>query len=77
MQGWIMLDAPGLLLLYGLGMGTGVLDRRWQTRSGWLTWLAGALIITAAALLILRGASLWEVSAWLTAFLLLIMGVKE
>lgn len=77
MQGFVMLEYPGLLLLWGLGFGAGLLDRRWRTGSAWLTWLAGGLTVTAAALLILRGASLWEAAGWLTVFLLLMMGVKE
>ena len=77
MQSFVMLEYPGLLLLWGLGFGAGFLDRRWKTGKGWLTWLGGALTITDAALLILRGASLWEAAAWLTVFLLMIMGVKE
>ena len=77
MQSFVMLEYPGLLLLWGLGFGAGVLDRRWQAGRGWLTWLAGGLVVAAAALLILHGASLWEAAGWLTAFLLLIMGVKE
>ena len=77
MQDWLILSHPGLLLLYGLGLGACVLDRRWKVSRGWLTWLAGAAVITSAALLILFGASLWEAAACLLAFLLLIMGVKE
>ena len=77
MQEWMMLSSPGLMLLYGLGLAGAFLDRRWQTGKGLLTWLAGAAVVTAVALLILNGASLWEGAAWLLVFLLLIMGVKE
>ena len=77
MQDWVILNYPGLLLLYGAGLAACVLDRRWKASKGWLTWLAGAAVITAAALLVVFGASLWEAAACLTVFLLLIMGVKE
>ena len=77
MQDWVILNYPGLLLLYGISLAACVLDRRWKASGGWLTWIAGAAVITAAALLVVFGASLWEAAACLTVFLLLIMGVKE
>ena len=77
MQDWVILNYPGLLLLYGIGIAVCVLDLRRKISKGWLTWLAGAAVITAAALLVVFGASLWEAAACLTVFLLLIMGVKE
>ena len=77
MQDWMILNVPGLLLLYGAGLAACVLDRRWKTSKGWLTWLAGAAVISSAALLVVFGASLWEAAACLTVFLLLIREVKE
>ena len=73
----MILNYPGLLLLYGIGLGACVLDRRWKASKGWLTWISGAAVITAVAFLILFGASLWEAAACLLVFLLLVMGVKE
>ena len=77
MQDWVILNHPGLMILYALGLGACVLDRRWKASKGWLTWLACACVVCAAALLILAGASLWEAAACLLVFLLLIMEVKE
>ena len=77
MQDWVMLGQPGLLLLYGLGLSCGVIDRKWKASKGWLTWIGGAVVIAVAAYLILSGASLWETSAWLIVFLLITMGVTE
>ena len=76
MPGWVMLESPGLMILYGLGLGAAILDERWHSSKGMMTFLAGAAVIISAALLILNGASLWEAAAWLIAFLLVIMGVK-
>ena len=77
MHEFVMLRFPGLILLYGLGLCSCVLDHRWQATKGRLTWVAGAAVIAAVALALLGGASLWEGAAWLLVFLLLVMGVKE
>ena len=78
MQSWLMFDCPGILILYALGYAGALWDKcRQVTKDGRLTWLGGAAVLGAAAWLILMGASLWEAAAWLMAFLLMIMGVKE
>ena len=77
MQDWLILNYPGLLLLYALGLGACVFDQRLKSSRGWLTWVACAAVIITAALLILYGASLWEAAACLLVFLLLIMGVRK
>ncbi len=77
MREFVMLSSPGLMILYGLGLCSCVLDHRWQATKGRLTWLAGGAVIAAVALALLAGASLWEGAAWLIVFLLIVMGVKE
>ena len=77
MQTFVMLEQPGLLLLYGLGLLCGVMDRKQRASGGWLTWIGAAAAVAAAALLVLYGAGLWEAAAWLMGFLLTVMGVKE
>ena len=76
MQGWMILQLPGVLLLYGLGLALCLMERAWKATKGVLTYVSAAAVIVATALLILNGGSLWEAAAWLTAFLLLCMGVR-
>lgn len=73
MSEWVMLQAPEVLLCYGGGLLCFLLERAWQASRGWLTWLGGALEVIATALLILSGGTLYEASAWLCGFLLLMM----
>ena len=68
---------PGLLLLFGIALLLCLLERKWAATRGVFYYLSGALAIVAAAFLFLNGGSLWEAAAWLTAFLLLMMGVGE
>ena len=77
MSEWMILDLPGVLLLYGAGMTLCLMDKKWKAAKGIFTFLSGGLAIAATAFLILNGGSLWEATAWLTVFLLLMMGVKE
>ena len=77
MQGWVILQHPGLLLLYGAALLLCLLEKKWRATKGIFFYLSGALSITATAFLFLNGASLWEAAAWLMVFLLLMMGVKE
>ena len=77
MQEWLILSRPGLMILYGLGLCGCFLDHRWRTGRGLLTWAGAAAAVTAAALLILNGASLWEGAAYIIALILITMGVKE
>ena len=73
----MMLELPGVLLLYGLGLALSLMERAWKATKGLFTYLSAAAVIIATALLILNGGSLWEAAAWLTVFLLIQMGVKE
>ena len=73
----MILELPGVLLLYGLGLALCLTERAWKATKGVLTYLSAAAAIIATALLILNGGSLWEAAAWLTVFLLLFMGVRE
>ena len=77
MSEWMILELPGVLLLYGAGMTLCLLDKKWKATKGFFTFFSGGLVIAAAAFLILNGGSLWEAAAWLMVFLLLTMGVKE
>ncbi|MBQ7182758.1 MAG: hypothetical protein IJR97_02135 [Clostridia bacterium] len=77
MQSWLMPAHPGLMILYGLGLCGCLMDKKWRTGKGLLTWIGAAAAVTAAALLILDGASLWEGAAWLLVLILITMGVKE
>ena len=77
MSEWMILQLPGVMLLYGAGMTLCLLDKAWKATRGVFTFLSGGLVIAATAFLILSGGSLWEAAAWLTVFLLLMMGVKE
>ncbi len=77
MQGWVILQFPGLLLLYGAALLLCLLEKKWRATRGVFFYLSGALVITATTFLFLNGASLWEAAACIMAFLLLIMGVKE
>ncbi len=76
MSEWVMLQSPEALLLYGGGLLCFLLERAWHASRGWLTWLGGALVIAATAVLIVLGGSLWEAAAWLSGFLLLMMEEK-
>ena len=73
----MILELPGVLLLYGAGLTLCLLERAWKATKGIFTFLSGAAVLIATALLILNGGSLWEAAAWLMVFLLLMMGVKE
>ena len=77
MQGWMILQLPGVMLLYGLGLALCLMEKAWQATKGLFIYLSGAAVIIATALLILNGGSLWEAAALLMAFLLLMRGVKE
>ena len=77
MSDWMILELPGVLLLYGAGLTLCLLERAWKATKGIFTFLSGAAVLIATALLILNGGSLWEAAAWLMVFLLLMMGVKE
>ncbi len=77
MQGWVILEHPVLMLVYGAALLLCLLEKKWRATHGVFFYLSGALVITATTFLFLNGAGLWEAAAWLTVFLLLIMGVKE
>ena len=77
MQEWVILSHPGLLLLYGAALLLCLLEKKWRMTKGAFFYLSAALALTATAFLFLNGASLWEAAAWLTVFLLIMMGVKE
>ena len=77
MSDWMILELPGVLLLYGAGLTLCLLERAWKATKGIFTFLSGAAVLIATALLILNGGSLWEAAAWLMVFLLLMMGVRE
>ena len=77
MSEWMILELPGVLLLYGAGLTLCLLERAWKATKGIFTFLSGAAVLIATALLILNGGSLWEAAAWLMVFLLLMMGVRE
>ena len=77
MSDWMILELPGVLLLYGAGLTLCLLERAWKATKGIFTFLSGAAVLIVTALLILNGGSLWEAAAWLMVFLLLMMGVRE
>lgn len=54
----------------------GISDARWRASRGALTWAGGILMVCASALLVLRGASLWEGAVLLMAYLLVVMEVR-
>ena len=73
----MILQLPGVLLLYGLGLALCLMDRAWKATKGSFSYLSAAAAIIATALLILNGGSLWEAAALLTVFLLLMIGGRE
>ena len=77
MQAWMILELPGVMLLYGLGLALCLMERAWKATKGIFTYLSAAAAIIATAFLILNGGSLWEAAAFLMVFLLLTMGVRE
>ncbi len=77
MQGWVILEHPALMLVYGAVLLLCLLEKKWRATHGIFFYLSGALVITATTFLFLNGAGLWEAAACITVFLLLIMGVKE
>ena len=77
MQGWVILEHPALMLVYGAALLLCLLEKKWRATHGVFFYLSGVLVITATTFLFLNGASLWEAAACITVFLLLIMGVKE
>ena len=76
MSEWMILQLPGVMLLYGAGLTFCLLDKAWKATKGVFTFLSGAAAIAATAYLILNGGSLWEAAAWLMVFLLLMMKTK-
>ena len=73
----MILQLPGVLLLYLAGLALYLMERAWKATRGVFYYISGALALIATALLILNGGSLWETAAMLMVFLLLMMGVKE
>ena len=71
MSDWMILELPGVLLLYGAGLACCLMEKAWKATKGLLIFVSGAAVLIATALLILNGGSLWEAAAWLTVFLLL------
>ena len=70
------MQSPGLLLLYGAALLLCLLEKKWKATRGVLYFASGACAIAASAFLILNGAALREAAAWLTVYLLLMMGVE-
>ena len=77
MQEFVILQFPGLLLLYGAGLLLCLLEKAWKATRGIFAYVSAAAVISATAFLILNGGSLWEAAAWLMVFLLLMREVKE
>lgn len=76
MRDFLLLQHPGLMLLYGAGLLLALLDARIKASRGWITWLSGALALAAAGFLIVAGGTLWEAAALLCGYLLLVLEVK-
>ena len=77
MEGWLILQLPGVLLLFLAAVFCCLFDRFAKTAGGFMTILGAVLAITAAALLLLYGGSLWETAVLLTVYLLLNAEVKH
>ncbi|MBQ8161173.1 MAG: hypothetical protein IJ083_10520 [Clostridia bacterium] len=77
MQEFVILQYPGLLLLYGAGLLLCLLERAWGATKGIFWFLSAALGIAASAFLIFYGGSLPEAAAYLMVFVLVMWGVKR
>lgn len=71
MQEWMILQLPGLWILYGGSLLCFLAAHKCQ--SGVLPWIGSALCAAATTVLLLMGGSLWEAAAWLSALLLVLM----
>lgn len=77
MEEWIVMQHPGLLLLYGAALFLCLFEKKNRATKGIFHYLSAALALCGTAFSFLNGASLEECGTVLTVFLLLNMEVKQ